>query len=115
MPMPASSDARLDVVRFLYTVKGPDAARQELVARIAAGGDVFPYQMALADLDYAQSKPAESVALLDKLSKSADSDEHARAAKIKLAEQQIGQKNYDAAAIGGRRTFSPRISAMSAG
>ena len=86
-------------MRFLYKVKGPDAARQELVARIGAGGDVFPYQMALADLDYAQSKPAESLALLDKLSKSADSEEHARAAKVKLAEQQIGQKNYDAAAI----------------
>ena len=53
----------------------------------------------LADLDYAQSKPAESLALLDKLSKSADSDEHKLAPKIKLAEQQIGQKNYDAAEL----------------
>ena len=96
---PASSDAKLDVVRFLFAVKGPDVARQELVARIAAGGDVFPYQMALADLDYTQGRASESVALLDKLSKSADSDEHKRAAKIKLAEQQIGQKNYDAAEL----------------
>ena len=42
-----SDEANLDIVRFLYTTKGPDAARQELNDRIKAGGDVFPYQMAL--------------------------------------------------------------------
>ena len=99
MPIPRAATPSSTSCAFSFAVKGPDAARQELVARIAAGGDVFPYQMALADLDYTQGQASESVALLDKLSKSADSDEHKRAAKIKLAEQQIGQKNYDAAEL----------------
>src|SRR4029078_7572731 len=97
---PANSDAQLDVVRFLFAVKGPDAAREELAKLVAGGGDVFPYEMALADLDYTQGRAGDSVALLDKLSKSKDSDEHLRAAKIKLAEQQIGQKDYAAAEQG---------------
>ena len=94
---PTSSDAKLDVVRFLFAVKGADAARQELVALIKAGGDVFPYQMALAELDYTQGNVSDSLALLEQLSTSEDSEEHARAAKIRLAEQQIDQKNFDAA------------------
>src|SRR5262245_11238262 len=93
---PTSSDAKLDVVRFLHPVKGPDAARQELVALIDAGGEVFPYQLALAELDYTQGKVSESLALLDELSASKD-PELALKAKIRMAEQQIDQKNYNAA------------------
>ena len=51
---PKNSDVEFDLVRLLYVTKGPAAARTELVARIAAGGDVFPYQMALADFDFRQ-------------------------------------------------------------
>ena len=47
-----NSDAELDLVRFLYKVNGYGVAHQELSARINAGGNVFPYQMALSDLDY---------------------------------------------------------------
>ena len=96
---PSNSDAKLELARFLFVIKGPDAARQELVALIAAGGDVFPYQIALAELDYTQGRASDSIALLDELSKSKESDEHKRTAKIKLAEQQIGQKNYEAAEV----------------
>jgi len=52
---PADSASELDLVRFLFAVRGPAAARKELVARIEAGGEVFPYQIALADLDFAQA------------------------------------------------------------
>ena len=41
---PANSEAELDLVRLLYAAKGPDAARNELIARINAGGEIFPYQ-----------------------------------------------------------------------
>ena len=44
---PTNSEAELDLVRLLYAAKGPDAARNELIARINAGGEIFPYQIAL--------------------------------------------------------------------
>ena len=51
---PTNSEAELDLVRLLYAAKGPISARQELVARINAGGEVFPYQIALANFDFSQ-------------------------------------------------------------
>ena len=57
---PTNSEAQLDLVRFLYAAKGPSAARNELVARINAGGEIFPYQIALADFDFSQGKFAEA-------------------------------------------------------
>ena len=54
-------------MRFLNLLRGPDAARQELLARIEAGGAVFPYQIALADLHAAQGKVDDSVLLLQDL------------------------------------------------
>ena len=38
---PTDSQAILDMVRFLYAIRGPSNARQELVRRIDAGGKVF--------------------------------------------------------------------------
>ena len=91
------SDAELDLVRFLYKIKGYAVARQELTARIEAGGNVFPYQIALSDLDYSHGNVAEAVKLLDVLAKDPNSAEHSHAAKIKLAEIDIANKNIDAA------------------
>ncbi len=94
---PQNSDAVLDLVRFLYASKGVTVARAELVARINAGGKVFPYQMALADLDYNQGKVGESIKLLETLAKDTSFADQALAAKIKLAELDLRQKNIDAA------------------
>ena len=38
---PTDSQAILDMVRFLYAIRGPADARQELVRRIDAGGESF--------------------------------------------------------------------------
>ena len=84
-------------MRFLLATKGPAAARAELVARIDAGGDVFPYQMALADFDYGQGNDADSFKLLESLASNTASPEQAVAAKIKLAEINLGRKKTDAA------------------
>jgi thioredoxin-like negative regulator of GroEL len=46
-----NSEAELDLIRFLYTFKKGAAARQELLTRIQAGENSFPYQMALAEFD----------------------------------------------------------------
>ena len=68
---PANTAAALDVVRFLRAVKGSAAARQELDVRIKAGGNVFPFQMALADLDFLEGNFTASSQLLEKLISSA--------------------------------------------
>ena len=94
---PDNSKAELDVVRLVSGLKGLGAGREELEARIKAGGDVFVYQMALADIDFAQGKFADSVTLLESLIAAKDSPEHILAAQTKLAEFQLRQANYSAA------------------
>ncbi len=93
---PKSSQSGLDLIRFLYTVKGPAAAREEIVARINAGGDIFPYQLALAEFDYGQGKVDDSFKQLETLGKSSSSTQ-AETAKIMLAELNLRQKNTAAA------------------
>jgi tetratricopeptide (TPR) repeat protein len=94
---PADVKAELELVRFLRSVKGPDAARQELATRINAGGQVFHYQIALAQFDFAQGHVTDSIQLLEKLADNADSREHALTAQAKLAEIHLSNKNFDAA------------------
>ena len=93
---PKNSGAVLDLIRFLYTTKGPAAARAELASRISAGGDVFPYQMATAELDYSEGHTADSFKLLQTLA-NASSRDQALAAKLKLAEYNLASKNIDPA------------------
>jgi len=95
---PADSAAALDVVRFLYTIKkAPAAARHELDARIGAGGDVFPYQIALAEMDFAEGNVADGKQLLEKLIGTGSSSEQVRTAKIALAQMHLSRRNFDPA------------------
>ena len=95
---PADSAAALDLVRFLYAIKKtPAAARQELNAYISAGGDVFPYQVALADMDFAEGNLTDGKQLLEKLINTSNSPEHVRAAKIALAQMYLRGRNFDPA------------------
>jgi cellulose synthase operon protein C len=96
-PDPKNLEARLDLIRFLYTARGPALARQELVTRIKDGGDVFQYQMALADLDFAQENFTDSFKLLETLASSSSAPEHALMAKIRLAEMKLNRKDINAA------------------
>ena len=117
---PKNTQAELDVVRFLAAVKGPGPARQELIERISAGGDIFPYQLALADFDYAHGNFADSSKLLETLAKAKEAPEHALTAKIKLAEMNLARKNIDAAEVlvseilskDGRNTSALRLRAL---
>jgi cellulose synthase operon protein C len=93
---PKSVEAESDLVRFLFATKGGAAARDELVTRINAGDDIFPFQLALAELDYDQGRVSDSIRLLESLGES-PSPENAIKAKIKLAELNLRQKNTDAA------------------
>lgn len=92
-----NATSELDLVRFLAAIKGPGAAQAELLDRIKAGGDVFTYQLALADLDFSRGNYSDSVEILQTIAADKQSPEHAVAAKIKLAEQDLARKDVPAA------------------
>lgn len=94
---PADSKAGLDLVRFLNSVKGPEAARAELDARIKAGGDVFDYQMALAQLEATQGKVDDATQLLQTLAKAATTPARKSTAQLMIAEIYVGKGNLAAA------------------
>lgn len=94
---PANSKTGLDLVRFLSAVKGADAARAELNARIAAGGDVSDYQIAVAQLDATQGKTDEAIQLLQAVVKSTTVPATKAAAQLNIAEIYIGKQNVAAA------------------
>lgn len=91
----ATPAAALDLIRFLYTVKqAPAAARQELNARINAGGEVFPLQIALAEMNFAEGNLADGKRLLENLITTEKSAENVRTARITLAQMYLGQRNF---------------------
>jgi tetratricopeptide (TPR) repeat protein len=95
---PSSAELGLNVVRFLNSYRSPAAARQELLARIGAGGQVFPYQIALAEFDFTRGNAKESIALLEKLINSTEtSQENVLAAQIKLAELHVAARKIEEA------------------
>ena len=95
---PKNSQYNMDLIRFLYTVKGPMAAREELVARINAGGDTFPYQLALAEFDFDQGHRDDSTKLLASLANSASlTQTQIATAKVMLAELNLRQNKDDEA------------------
>jgi tetratricopeptide (TPR) repeat protein len=92
---PGNSAAALDLIRFLYTIKqAPAAARQELNARINAGGEVFPLQIALAEMDFAEGQLGDGKRLLENLVSTGKSAENVRTARIALAQMYLGQRNF---------------------
>ncbi len=95
---PGNSEAQLNLVRLLNTTKGPAAAEQELTALIKTGGNIFPYQIALAQLDFSQGKFADGADLLKKLISDEKTPDHILTAQINLAEMYLTQNQSDAAA-----------------
>jgi cellulose synthase operon protein C len=93
---PKNPQPGLDLVWFLYSVKGPAAAREELLALTNGGADIFPYQLAMAELDYNQGRTSESFTRLQSLGRSAQPADAAKA-QLLLAQLQLLQKNADAA------------------
>lgn len=94
---PTDIKAGLDLVRFLNIAKGPDVARSELEARIKAGGDVFDYQMALAELNFAQNKVDDATQSLQSLANAAPTPANKIKAQLKLAEMYVSKANITAA------------------
>ena len=94
---PADVGAELNLVSLLGSLKGAAAARQELEARIAAGGNVFPYEIALAKIDFSEGKIADSTKRLEKLIGGSSSAEEIATARITLAEMYMSKNDIAAA------------------
>ena len=96
---PTDVEAAMELIRFLYTVKkNPVMARQELVARINAGGEIFTYQIALADMDFVEGNFTDGTQLLERLIGSSESTaDHVLTAQSTLAQMYLNRKNLDAA------------------
>jgi cellulose synthase operon protein C len=94
---PTDTKVGMDLVRFLVSAKGAKAARDELNARIKAGGDVFDYQIALAELDFAEGSLAPATESLQKLSSAATAPDRKLLAQTKLAEMYLSKGNTVAA------------------
>jgi predicted Zn-dependent protease len=92
------SGPALTLVQFLLELRGPEAARAELEARIAAaeggdgegrdgtGADPLPFRRALAGLDFAEGRSAEAIAALRSLTAGAPASDATRDLEITLAE-----------------------------
>ena len=104
---PADPQAALTLAQFLLEVRGADAARAELQARIAAataaattaattadtaagaaaaGGDPRPFQRALAGLDFSQGRKEAGIAALRQLLEGAEPSDGTRDLQVALAE-----------------------------
>jgi cellulose synthase operon protein C len=94
---PADSRAGMDLVRFLVSSKGAKAGRDELEARIKAGGDIFDYQMALAELDFAEGNLTAAIESLRSVGGTATAPERKLLAQTKLAEMYVNKNNIAAA------------------
>jgi tetratricopeptide (TPR) repeat protein len=94
---PGDTKAGLDVVRLLNITKGAGVARQELLARIAAGGDVFPYQMALGELELAEGNITAGVQRIEAVIRDLKDADRILAARYLLAQMQIAAKDFAAA------------------
>src|SRR5579883_608531 len=94
---PSDTSAVLDLIRFLKLTTGAPAARNELNDRISAGGDIFPLQIALAELDLNDGDSAAGEQLLKQLVRKADTADRVRTAIIALAESYLNRRMFDAA------------------
>ena len=95
---PKNSQAQLDLVRMLAVTQGAPAAQQQLKSLIKTGGDVFTYQLALAQLKFSQGDFAGSVALLVELIKDPSaSPDHVVTAKLQLAQMYLAKGRTDEA------------------
>ena len=89
---PDDQQAELSLVRFLGDIRGIPAANAELVRRIAQGGKIFPYQIALAKLEFTQGKFDESKRMLTDLIEHPAAPENASTARVTLAQLYIDRK-----------------------
>lgn len=94
---PDNFEAGMEVIRFVILTKGRDAGRQEFAERIKAGGDVVPYQIALAQLEYLAGNKREANQTLEQLVAKTTNLESKRKIQVALASMLVADKNLNAA------------------
>ena len=94
---PTDINAELELANLLNSIKGPTAAREELVERIKKGGDVFPYEIAVAKQDFAQGKVADATKSLETIIKTSKSPDNTLTAQGVLAAMDLSTNNVAAA------------------
>jgi pentatricopeptide repeat protein len=94
---PTDSKAGMDLIRFLVSIKGAKVGRDELNARIKAGGDVFDYQIAMAELDFAEGNLTAAAQALQNLAGAATAPDRKLLAQTKLAEMYVNKGDTVAA------------------
>lgn len=94
---PANVEASLDLARFLFTRRSPDAAQQELEARSTKAPDPLPYRLALAALEMERGRPSQAIARLETLLASNLAREARARVQLDLATIHLGQKGFPAA------------------
>ena len=83
--VPPDPQPALTLARFLLEVRGPEAAEQELAARIAASADPRPFQRAQAGLAFSQGRRDEAIAAIRKLLEGAEPSDATRDLQVALA------------------------------
>ena len=94
---PTDTEAEMELIGLLSEAKGAAAAKQELVRRIDSGGDVFTYQVALAELEFAQGDFDNSEKLIRNVASHAGSIERTVEAQIALAQIYVKRDKTEAA------------------
>jgi tetratricopeptide (TPR) repeat protein len=94
---PTDTKAGMGLARFLLAAKGAKPARDELTTRIKTGGDVFDYQVALADLDFAEGNLEAATQSLRVLAGTASTPERKLLAQGRLADMYVNRGNFAAA------------------
>jgi tetratricopeptide (TPR) repeat protein len=85
--------AGLNVVRFVSSVRGAEAAMAELQGLIDKGGKVFTYKLAMVQMHLSQSQPDKALSLLRKLVKQEASSENEVPAKLQLSRLLLATEN----------------------
>ncbi len=78
-------ETALEVVRFLYELRGSEAAVAELQSLIDGAGDPLPYARALAGIDFAEGRTDKAIVALRGLIAGEGATKEARAIQVMLA------------------------------
>jgi tetratricopeptide (TPR) repeat protein len=83
---PIDTGTGLDLVRLIRQTKGADAARQEMLAMIAAHPTIGTYKLALAHSDFMDNKIDDALAMAQTVADQKDQKEDSTRAKLLIAE-----------------------------
>lgn len=82
---PGDTEAALEVVRFLYELRGPEAAGAELERLTGEAENPVPYQRALAEIDFTEGRTDKAIAALQALLDGGAASEETHDIQVMLA------------------------------